>query len=128
MSLQVQGNAINKKICPLLLIPFLENSFKHGASQMLTHPWVNVDIVIEDQDMYFNLSNSKPTLTGEKTVTKGLGLGNVKKRLAILYPGTHSLTITDDVMSFSVSLKVPLFKSNENLQKFITERQIYELV
>ena len=128
MSLQIQGNAINKKICPLLLIPFLENSFKHGASQMLTHPWVNVDIVIEDQDMYFNLSNSKPTLTGEKTVTKGLGLGNVKKRLAILYPGTHSLNITDDVMSFSVSLKVPLFKSNENLQKFLTENQVYELV
>ena len=53
MSLQIQGNAINKMICPLLLIPFLENSFKHGASQMLTHPWVNLDIVIEEQDLLF---------------------------------------------------------------------------
>ena len=95
---------------------------------MLAHPWVNLDIVIEDQDLCFNLSNNKPSLTGEKTVIKCLGLSNVKKRLAILYPGTHSLNITDDVMSFSVSLKVPLFKPNENLQKFITERQIYELV
>jgi sensor histidine kinase YesM len=128
MSLQIRGNPINKMICPLLLIPFLENSFKHGASQMLTHPWVNLDIVIEEQELYFNLSNSKPTLTGEKTVIKGLGLSNVKKRLAILYPGTYSLNITDDVMSFSVSLKVPLFKPNENVQEFITERKVYELV
>ena len=128
MSLQIQGNAINKMICPLLLIPFLENSFKHGASQMLTHPWVNLDIVIEDQNLYFNLSNSKPASTGEDTVTKGLGLSNVKKRLSILYPGTHSLNITEDVMSFSVSLKVPLFKPNEKVHELISERQIYELV
>jgi two-component system LytT family sensor kinase len=128
MSLQIQGTAVNKEICPLLLIPFLENSFKHGASQMLTHPWVNLDIAIDNQDLHFNLSNSKPTLTGEKTVTKGLGLSNVKKRLTILYPGTHSLNITDDVMSFSVLLKVPIFKSNENLQEFVTEKQVYELV
>jgi two-component system, LytTR family, sensor kinase len=128
MSLQIQGNAINKMICPLLLIPFLENSFKHGASQMLTHPWINLDIVIEDQNLYFNLSNSKPTLSIESTIIKGLGLSNVKKRLAILYHGTHSLNITEDMMSFSVSLKVPVFKPDENLQEFITERQVYELV
>ena len=133
MSLQIQGNAINKMICPLLLIPFLENSFKHGASQMLTHPWVSLDIVIEERDLYFNLSNSKPMLTAEKMVTKGLGLRNVKKRLAILYPETHVLNITDEVMSFSVSLKVPLCKPNDpdsdrDGQEFITERQAYELV
>jgi sensor histidine kinase YesM len=128
MSLQIQGNASNKMICPLLLIPFLENSFKHGASQMLTHPWVNLDIVIEDENLYFNLSNSKPMLSGEKTITKGLGLSNVKKRLSILYPGTHSLNITEDVMSFNISLKVPLFKPNENLQEFTIEKQAYELV
>jgi len=133
MSLQIRGNATDKMICPLLLIPFLENSFKHGASQMLTHPWVNLDIVIEEENMYFNLSNSKPTLTGEKTITKGLGLSNVKKRLAILYPATHSLNITEDMMSFSVSLKVRLFKPNDREsyrdgKEFITERQVYELV
>ena len=133
MSLQIQGNPLNKTISPLLLIPFLENSFKHGASQMLTHPWVNLDVVIEDDNLYFNLSNSKPTLRGEKTITKGLGLSNVKKRLAILYPATHSLNITDDVMSFSVSLKVPLFDPNDpgssrDVKEFITAKQDYELV
>jgi len=128
LKLQIQGNATNKMICPLLLIPFLENSFKHGASQMLAHPWVNLDIVIEDENLYFTLSNSRPTLTGEKTITKGLGLSNVKKRLVILYPEMHSLKITEDAMSFCVSLKVPLFKPDENRQDFIIERQVYELV
>ena len=127
MSLQIQGSAVDKMICPLLLIPFLENSFKHGASQMLTHPWINLDIIIDEEHLHFNLSNSKPALLNEKTITKGLGLRNVKKRLAILYPGTHSLMIADDVMSFSISLKIPLFKPDENLQQFITEKQVYEL-
>ena len=127
MNLQIQGTAINKMVCPLLLIPFLENSFKHGASQMLTHPWVNLDIVIEEENLQFELSNSKPMSTGEETVTRGLGLSNVKKRLAILYPGTHSLNIIDDVMSFSVSLKVPLIRPNE-YEKQLTGKKIYELV
>ncbi|HEV8286354.1 MAG TPA: sensor histidine kinase [Chitinophagaceae bacterium] len=128
MSLQIQGSPSNKMICPLLLIPFLENSFKHGASQMLTHPWINLEIVTKEENLYFNLSNSKPTATAEHTITKGLGLNNVKKRLAILYPGTHSLNITENVMSFNVSLKVPLFKPNENLQQLITETAAHELV
>ena len=95
---------------------------------MLTHPWVSLDIVIEEQDLYFNLSNSKPSSTIEPSFTRGLGLANVKKRLAILYPDTHSLNINEDMMSFSVSLKIPLFKFNENMQEFITEKQDYELV
>ncbi len=127
MSVMVHGAATNKMVCPLLLIPFLENSFKHGASQMLTHPWVKLDITIEEQNLHFDLSNSKPMLTGEEKVTRGLGLSNVKKRLAILYPGIHSLNITNDVMSFSVSLKVPLFTPNE-YEKPLTGKQIYELV
>jgi len=128
MSLQIRGVAKDKMITPLLLIPFLENSFKHGASQMLTHPWVYLDIVIEGHDLLFNLSNSKPTITGEKTISKGLGLNNVKKRLSILYPGTHSLNITEDALSFNISLKVPLFELIENVNESIIEKQVYELV
>ncbi|HEX5654897.1 MAG TPA: sensor histidine kinase [Chitinophagaceae bacterium] len=128
LSLQIRGNGANKMICPLLLIPFLENSFKHGASQMLAHPWVSLDIVIEEQVLHFNLSNSKPSLSGEKTLAKGLGLANVKKRLAILYPGTHSLQITEDVMSFHVALSLPLYNSLENKAAFMPNQPVYELV
>jgi len=128
MSLQVQGNASNKMISPLLLIPFLENSFKHGASQMLTHPWINLDITILEHELEFILSNSKPAIAGEKTISNGLGLRNVKKRLSILYKDTHALNITDDIMSFSVSLKVPVFQSNEDVYEFSHEVKAYEWV
>ena len=128
MSLQVQGNGSNKMISPLLLIPFLENSFKHGASQMLTHPWINLDITILEHELQFILSNSKPAIAGEKTMSNGLGLRNVKKRLSILYKDTHALNITDDIMSFSVSLKVPIFQSNEDVYEFSHEVKAYELV
>ena len=128
MSLQVQGNPSNKLISPLLLIPFLENSFKHGASQMLTHPWINLDILIRQHELEFTLSNSKPAIDGEKTTSNGLGLRNVKKRLSILYPATHSLNITDDIMSFAVSLKVPVFQCNEDVHEFGQEVKAYELV
>jgi sensor histidine kinase YesM len=48
LSLHIQGNPAGKIISPLLLIPFVENSFKHGTSRMLTHPWVKLDINIEN--------------------------------------------------------------------------------
>jgi hypothetical protein len=128
MSLQIQGNATNKVIRPLFLIPFLENSFKHGASQMLTHPWINLDIVIEKDRLYFNLSNSKPDSSDEIVLGKGLGLTNVKKRLAILYSGMHSLNISESIMSFNVELRLPLYNSYKESEQFVTQQQLYELV
>jgi sensor histidine kinase YesM len=127
MNLQVQGDPENKMISPLLLIPFLENSFKHGASQMLTHPWINLTIQVEETELLFNLSNSKPTTTLDNGLAKGLGLANVRKRLAILYPGTHSLKIYEDIMSFHIELKAPLNTVIENAENSLTEEQVYEL-
>jgi two-component system LytT family sensor kinase len=127
ITLHIQGNAADKMISPLLLVPFLENSFKHGTSQMLTHPWINLNIVVEEHDLKFDLSNSKPTSTGDN-ITRGLGLRNVKKRLAILYPGNYSLMIGEDAMSFNVSLSVPISDSKEKSEQFANETAAYELV
>jgi sensor histidine kinase YesM len=130
ISLQVQGNPANKLISPLLLIPFVENSFKHGASRMLTHPWVNLDISIEEDVMHFKLSNSKPGWENEHSLSRGIGLGNVKKRLSLVYPGTHSLNISETDLSFDVSLRIPVYKADEKQgeEKFITKKTDYELV
>jgi sensor histidine kinase YesM len=128
ISLHIQGNAADKMISPLLLVPFLENSFKHGTSQMLTHPWINLNILVEEHDLKFELSNSKPTSTNENSITRGLGLRNVKKRLAILYPGNYSLIIGEDVMSFNVSLRVPISDSKEKSEQVVNETAAYELV
>jgi LytS/YehU family sensor histidine kinase len=128
MSLQIQGTPGNKMIHPLFLIPFLENSFKHGTSQMLTHPWINLEIFVEKDLLHFNLSNSKPALLDETTLARGLGLSNVKKRLAILYPGMHSLNIAESIMSFNVELKIPLYDYDERQEKIVMKQQAYELV
>ena len=126
LKFDVSGTAADKMICPLLLIPFVENSFKHGASQMLAHAWVNVSIKVEEDELFFNLSNGKPISAEDKNSNKGLGLTNVKKRLAILYPETHSLSISDEMMIYSVSLKIPLYRLNENETAFKLEKPIYE--
>jgi LytS/YehU family sensor histidine kinase len=49
MGLEIKGDYKNKMISPLLLIPLVENSFKHGASKMLQHPWVDLNITVEGQ-------------------------------------------------------------------------------
>ena len=129
MTHHVQGNAKDKMISPLLLIPFVENSFKHGTSRMLTHPWVKLDITIEDHLLDFRISNNKPEQKNDTAPKRGIGLTNVKKRLQLLYPGTHSLFITENEMSYDVTMKialdVPVESNNEVLN--LEEKKIYEL-
>ena len=50
----------DKMIAPLLIIPFVENSFKHGTSKMLSRPWITLQYIIENNTFYFLLTNSKP--------------------------------------------------------------------
>jgi hypothetical protein len=109
MIIEVEGTAGDKMICPTLLLPFLENSFKHGTSRMLSHPWVKLHLVIGEETLHLQLANSKPDSGGGTMLPGGLGLSNVKKRLALLYPGNYRLSIKEDVLSFEVSLEVPLF-------------------
>ena len=107
MKIDVMGECRNKLIAPLLLIPFVENCFKHGTSKMLEEPWIEMKITIEDNMLFFALVNSKP----EKNVydeKKGIGLNNVRKRLDILYQKRYSLEISNSVNYFSVTLNLPL--------------------
>jgi|KBSSwiStaDraftv2_1062776.scaffolds.fasta_scaffold30479_3 hypothetical protein len=129
LSLQIQGSAKEKMISPLLLIPFVENSFKHGTSRMLTHPWVRLDIQIEKDFLEFRLSNNKPEHNNELTGKKGIGLNNVKKRLQLLYPETHSLNIIETEMSYDVFMKITL-NSQEDKSKedsVLHIKEAYEL-
>ena len=61
MTLEIKGDCQNKLIAPLLLIPFVENSFKHGSSKMLQHSWIKLKIVIKENVLYMDLNNSKPS-------------------------------------------------------------------
>jgi sensor histidine kinase YesM len=108
MTIEIQEESSEKLIAPLLLIPFVENSFKHGTSKMLAHPWVNLRMIIEDDILHFSISNSRPQEAEPRLKKGNIGLKNVKKRLELLYSGTHELNIVSKPESFFVSLKVPL--------------------
>ena len=108
MTIDIKGNYHNKMVTPLLLIPFVENSFKHGASKMLTHPYVKLSITIEDNSLQFLLTNNKPDTSAPTSRNGAIGLKNVRKRLQLLYPGTHELNIVSEPESFIVFLKIKL--------------------
>ncbi len=115
LSFSVNGNAKGKKIAPLILLPFLDNSFKHGVSENLENPWINLEIQIQDEYLFFHLVNSKTEVKQKKT--GGLGMANAKKRLNLIYGETYDLKLSETEDSFCVNLKVPLHSNtnhNEN--------------
>lgn len=105
--LQLPENNNGFYIAPLLLLPLVENCFKHGTSNILDQPWVHLQINITGYQMCMKLLNGK---SKESRVQKstGIGLKNVQKRLALLYPGKHELTITNGEEVFIVNMKLEL--------------------
>lgn len=93
-------------IAPLLLIPFLENSFKHGNTG-LEPSWIHIEIQLQSTQMLFTISNSKPKVP-QKTINHGIGLANVQSRLELLYPGKHQLTIDNAADTYLTQLKLEL--------------------
>lgn len=108
MEVEIKGDFQNKLIAPLLLIPFIENCFKHGSSKMLQHPWIKLKIFIRESTLEMNLSNSRPLQVASQNNGNGIGLKNVQKRLQILYPGQHELLIKSTNEEFSIHIQVPL--------------------
>ena len=128
MQVLINGNTENKMITPLLLIPFVENCFKHGASIMRGQQWINLKIDIKNNQLDFQVSNSKPaqTISGNK---KGIGLSNVQKRLQLLYPGKYYLKTESTNDTFNVHLQVDLVElkdaANQNILKPKLQTEAY---
>ena len=98
----------NLQIAPLLLLPFVENCFKHGTSKFLIHPWINLKIELKGNTMIMKLMNGKEIQQSEEIVKSGTGVLNVKKRLALLYRDKYELQISDEQEIFVVNLKIEL--------------------
>jgi LytS/YehU family sensor histidine kinase len=126
MTTNIQGNYRNKTIAPLLLIPFVENSFKHGTSKMLSRSWVSLNIVIENESLYFRIKNSKPEEYMHSGGKNGIGLSNVQKRLQLLYPGRNELKMTAGPDHFSVLLKLNLVSECKRQESIISKRETYQ--
>jgi hypothetical protein len=111
MTLEIKGDCTGKMISPLLLIPLVENSFKHGASKMLEQPWINLDITVDGLSLLFLISNSRPDVKVMDN-NRHIGLENVRKRLQLLYPGMYELNIEEGAKSFLVFMKIGLEETN----------------
>jgi sensor histidine kinase YesM len=111
LALNVQGDPGGKAVAPLLLLPFLENAFKHGASEQLDQAWIALDLTTKGNVLKMKLINGVPESAGPAgpgTGAHGIGLQNVRKRLDLLYPGRHELKILREAETFMVTLSITL--------------------
>lgn len=106
ISLNIEGDIKEKYIAPLLLLPFIENAFKHGTSEQLEKPWLSMDVSVKKNIFRCKILNSKNEFAGEEQ--KGIGIENVKKRLSYQYPGSHELKLNNEGDFFVVSLMLEL--------------------
>lgn len=109
INFNISGHLKNKQIAPLLILPFIENAFKHGASETTGQVWVRIDIAVRDNWFKLKVSNNNPQKQATGNQAPGhIGLSNVIKRLNLLYPGAHYLKIMDEEDTFLIVLDVEL--------------------
>lgn len=95
----------NGKIAPLLLMPLVENAFKHGVRAAIETTKIDLFLGREGFFLIFKIENSIPVVAAEKT-PNGIGLKNLKRRLALLYPNQHSLETIAAAKQFTAILKI----------------------
>ncbi|GAB5473930.1 MAG: sensor histidine kinase [Maribacter sp.] len=106
----ISGELEHKKIAPMLLIPLVENCFKHGANKRIGKVDICIDAKVVDDFLYFKVSNTLPTKGLSKPEfleNSGIGLSNVKKRLELGYdPKDYALEIFEQEDKYRVNLKL----------------------
>ncbi len=110
---QIEDYAGELMIAPMLLIPFVENAFKHGIS-LLNPSHIKVTLQVDGNTLYFDVHNSIH-IRNESDPEKGqsgIGLDNVKQRLILLYPGKHDLIIRESAKEFFIHLTIQLDNNN----------------
>lgn len=110
IDVRISGDLENKKIAPMLLIPLVENCFKHGANKNIGKVDIWIDARVIDDFLYFEISNTIPMDEIASIVpagNSGIGLSNVKKRLELGYDQTdYKLDISEKDNKFHVDLKL----------------------
>lgn len=104
----VSGHTSSVKVAPLLFVPFLENSFKHGLSHNIHGAgFVHISLDATPEKITFRIENSKPVRVDvPPALNGGIGLMNVQYRLKLLYPDAHNLMINDKPAVFSVKMEL----------------------
>jgi len=102
-----EGSLNGVQIPPLLFISFVENAVKHN-NDSANSSFVNLFFEVDNDRLIFKCVNSKPVMKAVKSVSGGLGLVNIKRRLELLFPLSHDLKIEDTTDTYSVTLTIKL--------------------
>lgn len=111
LSFQKPHTLNGEQIAPLLLVPLVENAFKHVSDEKNRQNLINIDIQLKQKNLVFHIENStKPSEEKPDSPIKesGIGLSNVKRRLDLLYPGQYQLHHTQNDEVYTVNLSLPL--------------------
>ncbi len=103
------GNMAGKQIAPLLLLPFVENAFKHGVSTETENAWVRIDVKVTDEKLVLLVENCKCGDCASKSprdMASGIGLKNLQRRLELLYEDRYELEIEDEPDSYAAKLEI----------------------
>lgn len=109
ISFNISGSIADKKIAPILLIPFLENAFKHASNKLNEKIWITIDLIVKERNLSFTVENSvfPEGKTHMHNNYSGIGLENVKRRLSLLY---DNYTLVNELKEnyYHTFLKIPL--------------------
>lgn len=108
ISINIWGETSGYTIAPMLIIPFLENSFKHSTRGFNGQAWITLELGCKDGNMILKAENSIPKDKTESPAASGIGLNNVRRRLNLLYPDQYDLKIEASEDSYLVVLKLKL--------------------
>ncbi len=108
IEIQIEENINSFKIAPLLLLPFAENCFKHGGIGTNGFFDITIHLQITNQQLFFQIKNSKKSKKRIDNVSGGVGLKNIQQRLQLLYPNKHELKIKDEKDFYTIRLTLNL--------------------
>ncbi|GAB3535072.1 histidine kinase [Pontibacter brevis] len=105
------GSVAGKQITPMILLPFVENAFKHGVSTETRNAWVRINVKVTDEQLVLLVENCKCGDRASKSprdMASGIGLKNLQRRLELLYEGQYNLEIEDEPDSYAARLELVL--------------------
>ena len=106
----LNGETEGKRIAPMMLLPFIENSFKHGIKGGGEDVFVRIKLDTDGDSLHLEVENSKGKSADPGSEQKGIGIENVRKRLDLIYPGKYNLKITEGECTFKVDLSIQLLE------------------
>jgi LytS/YehU family sensor histidine kinase len=108
INFNIEGNMDGKMVEPMLLIPFVENAFKHGVSY-LDESNIDIALKVANGNLHFRVENNRIKKNDDPVQQKsGIGLKNVLRRLELLYPGKHIINIEETIAKYIVNLEISI--------------------